>query len=67
MEISDGLDLSTPLIILKNQAGVSSTMDTVAMNSVTSLSGHTTATARLETGLLITSEEGLVLTHNHEI
>lgn len=66
MEISDGLDLSTPLIILKNQAGVSSTMDTVAVNSVTSLSCHTTATARLETGLLITSEEGLVLTHNHE-
>ena len=65
MEISDGLDLSTPLIILKNKAGVSSTMDTVVMNSVTRLSYHTTATARLETGLLITSEEGLVLTHNH--
>lgn len=64
-EISDGLNLSLLLMMLKNKCGVSSTMDTDVMNSATSLPCHTTATARIKAGPLIMSEEGLVLIHSH--
>lgn len=66
MAIDGGLDPSLRPIILKNKTGISSTMDTDVMNCATSLPSHTMATERLETGPLMMSEEGLVLTLNHE-
>lgn len=59
-----GLVPSSPLIILKNMTGASSTMDTEVVNCASSLPCHIAASAKLETGLLIMSEERQVLTLN---
>lgn len=58
MAIDGGLDPSPPLIILKNKTDASSTVDTGVINFATSLSCHTTATARPETIPLIMSKRG---------